>query len=158
MKKRILIPTITAIITISLFSSTTTYAGDKEWATAGKILTGIVAANVIGDLFVSERYVQVKQPGYKRRGYNKCRPKKRYYKNDYYSADISWRSSDGYPRRSGPKKRYKNAWKCADPIIVHIEKGRRIYQRRVKGATAYLQVYSDVCNEWVNIKEYPSIW
>ena len=158
MKRPMLIGIITAILAICFMNPSTMYGGDKEWAVAGKILTGVVAANVIGDLFVSDRYVEVKRPRYNRRKNNNCRPKRRYYKDNTYSTDITWRRSHEYRQRSRAKKRYKKTWKCADPIIVHIEKGRRIYQPRVKGATAYLQVYSDVCNEWVNIEEYPSIW
>ena len=146
------------VLSLSLINPLTTYAGDKEWATAGKILTGFVAANILGDVFVSKRYVGVNSPRYYRTPYYKCRPKKRTYRNRGYSANITWKTPRSYRRGCRPRRGYRAARKCVDPIIVHVEKGRRIYQPRIKGATAYLQVYSKVCNEWVNVEEYPSVW
>jgi len=45
----------------------TTRAGDREWATAGKVLTGVFAASVISKAFVPG-------PGYYRAGYAYAAP------------------------------------------------------------------------------------
>ncbi|MEI9960166.1 MAG: hypothetical protein WDM76_03245 [Limisphaerales bacterium] len=45
MKKMIL--TVTAIIALAAASLQSARAGDREWATAGKVLTGVVAADVL---------------------------------------------------------------------------------------------------------------
>ena len=158
MKKSILSGTLIIILSIGFINPLTTYAGDKEWATAGKVLTGIIAANVIGDFFVPERYAKVSSADYYRQSNYKCRPKRRPYKNNRYSEKITWKKPIRYRRGRRTERSYRTVTKCSDPIIVHIQKGRRIYQPRVKGATAYLQVYSKVCKEWVNVEEYPSLW
>lgn len=47
MKKIIMLAAVFAMLTVS---SANVLAGDKEWATAGKILTGIAAVGVLSDL------------------------------------------------------------------------------------------------------------
>ena len=158
MKKSILIGIVTLIMSVAFMKPSPTYAGDKEWATAGKILTGVVAANVLGDIVWSDRYVKIKSHRYQRPFHNKGFSKKCYYKNNGHVYDISWKKYRGNKRyrRFGKTRTY--APKCASPVIVHLEDGRRIYQPRIKGATAYLQVYNELCHEWITIKQYPSIW
>ncbi len=45
-----------------------------------------------------------------------------------------------------------------DSVIVNIEEGRRLYQPKVRGAKAYLQVWSELEQKWLSVKEYPSIY
>ncbi len=52
MKKTIL--TATAIITLAAASLQSARAGDREWATAGKVLTGFVAATVLTHAVAAE--------------------------------------------------------------------------------------------------------
>ncbi len=139
-----------------LITSVPGYAGDREWATAGKILTGVVAANVIGDLFCSSRSVTVERHVY--RTYPKVttihhrRPMVKSY--TYYES----RNCPPKPEISYRTIEYKTQPVCSELVIVNIEDGRRIIQPRIHGATAYLQVYSKVSCDWVTIEEYPSIW
>ena len=47
----------------------------------------------------------------------------------------------------------------ADAIVIELEAGvRRLYQPKVKGAAAQIQIWSDIEKRWVAIKEYPSLF
>lgn len=46
----------------------------------------------------------------------------------------------------------------SSPIIVMLENGQRLYQPAVHGHPAYIQVWSSIHNDWISIKEHPSIW
>lgn len=75
MKKAILTSSLTAVVclTTTFFSQKDACAGDREWATVGKILTGIVGVGVIHEVFVDrhqcydERLVYVSRPVYHHR-------------------------------------------------------------------------------------------
>ena len=45
-----------------------------------------------------------------------------------------------------------------DAIIVNLDEGRRLYQPKVKGEKAQLQVWSEIEQRWVPIKDYPSLY
>lgn len=144
----------------TLFGTSTGIAGDREWSTAGKILTGLVAAHVISDVVVADRgsYNRTKSRWSipKRRSNYSCKPQKRKHRKQFYSRR-NHRSTIASERSSNLHSGFVVP-ECDDYVIVRIENGRRIIQPRVRGVTAYLQVYSKVCNEWVTIEEYPSIW
>ena len=71
MKKLIVLVLVTAIfLTGSQFS----YAGDSEWATAGKILAGVVGVSVLSDMAASRPYY-----GYSSHHY--YHPRYRYYRS-----------------------------------------------------------------------------
>lgn len=46
----------------------------------------------------------------------------------------------------------------ADAIIVELDEGRRLYQPKVKGEKAQLQVWSEIEQRWVPVKDYPSLY
>ena len=56
--KTVSIATFTAIALASATLAPSALAGDREWAVAGKVLTGVVAAGVIAHAFDSRPYVQ----------------------------------------------------------------------------------------------------
>lgn len=45
-----------------------------------------------------------------------------------------------------------------DPVIVYLESGRRLYQPRLRGHVAFIQIWSSYNQTWVTIGEHPSIW
>ena len=138
---------------------TNSFAGDKEWATAGKILAGVFAFNAVNDALVYPKYEVVRSRNYCSTNQYNGKRNRRYYKNDYrYEQKINRRRYRNEYRKSRRIHWRKNNYKCKDPIIVSVNQCRRIFQPRIKGATAYLQEYDQRCNEWVTIEEYPSIW
>ena len=146
------------VFLVSLYPEETR-AGDKEWAAAGKILAGFTAAHVVSDILGADHNVDVKFSSHT----NYCPPRKarlrkRYNKYSNGRCDIGWKKPNRFRKRVAYKEVRKSAYSCDDPIIVFIEKGRRIYQPRIRGAKAYLQIYSSACNQWVSIEDYPSIW
>ncbi len=56
--KTVSIATFTAIALASATLAPSALAGDREWAVAGKVLTGVVAAGVIAHAIDSRPYVQ----------------------------------------------------------------------------------------------------
>lgn len=128
-------------------------AGEREWATAGKILTGVVVAGMLTEHCFARP--AVKEIVYER---PRCFP------DDHAER---WRHCRPPARVCLPPPRapvYEIRKVVVieqprmEPIIQYLEDGRRIYQPPVRGCKAYLQVWSEVNNEWVSIREYPSIW
>ncbi len=124
----------------------TAQAGQREWATAGKILTGVVIGGAVLNAcnprasrteIVYERQVYRPQPAYQFRGPPRCEPP---------------------VMRSCPPPRYQPAPVCREPIVRYMADGRRLYQPPVHGHAAFIQVWSEVQDEWVSVKEHPSIW
>lgn len=124
----------------------TAQAGQREWATAGKILTGVVIGGAI--LNACAPHVTKAEVVYERSGH---RPEPR-------------RGFQGPPRceppvmRSCPPPRVERRVVCDEPIVRYMGDGRRLFQPRVHGHVAFIQVWSDMADEWVSIKEHPSIW
>ena len=118
---------------------------------------------------VNEVYTDKRDHDRTRRHSQSWREDVRYVKQpvSYDSGCSSYRS----PRRSHHNRQYRaparsryhtktvyQSRRTNDLVIVNLEDGRRICQRRIRGASAYLQIWSDVDEEWVSIREYPSIW
>jgi hypothetical protein len=158
MKKGTKIWTVFIILSILAITPKSSFAGDKEWAVAGKILTGIVAANFIGQVIDDSPYIERKRIRYSNNRYPVRRKGHKNFKKSYYDCEVKKRAYDRQIFRKKPRGFTSHSYCSKDPIIVHIEGGRRIYQPGIRGATAYLQVYSKACNEWVTLEEYPSIW
>ncbi len=154
MKRSLLSTTAAACLVLAVIGTSATHAGDREWSTAGKILSGAVAFSLLDNaLGHRKRHVRHRERAYSGPNcpprYRHPRPRRHHFRRDRRQYNHR------YTKPHRPAKRIKG---CDDDVIVHIENGRRIMQPRVKGATAYLQVYSEVCHEWVTIEEYPSIW
>lgn len=124
----------------------TAQAGQREWATAGKILTGVVIGGAV---------------------LNSCTPRATHtrivYERPVYRPQPTYYFSDP-PRcerpvmRSCPPPRFEPAPECREPIIRYMADGRRLYQPPMHGHPAFIQVWSEVKDEWVSVKEHPSIW
>ena len=95
-------------LTISLMSfATTAIAGDEEWATAGKILTGVVAGEIIRRALAPNR-------GYYHHGY--------YYNPDYVVVDEEYViKTYRRPRRYRHRRTYRPSWPSSTIVI---EEGR----------------------------------
>jgi hypothetical protein len=153
---RIMTGCVVGALAVALASPSVSHAGQREWATAGKILTGVVAAGVIANAFFAPparaevRFVE--RPVYD------CRPVVRSYppRNWGYRpmpAPVYCRPACPPPVVCEPV-----APVCAAPIIVDLGSGRRLYQPPVHGCKSFIQVWSSVNQEWVSIEERPSIW
>ena len=145
-------------------------AGQKEWATAGKILTGVVVAGILSDM-CSTRTVT-----YTRSAVVAPAPvmHHRYVAASYVARPPcpvqSWAPVSRCEQRvvecPPPVVEYRPpVVVCAppapvrtEPIVVYTVDGQRLYQPAVHGHAAYVQVWSAVQGEWVSIREYPSIW
>ncbi|MCD6459391.1 hypothetical protein J7L67_01835 [bacterium] len=55
MRKLTLFTALILLSTLMTFTAGNSYAGDKEWATVGKILTGVVGANIVYNIFTDDR-------------------------------------------------------------------------------------------------------
>ena len=77
--KKLLAIVVAVILASGVLCSGNCYAGEKEWATAGKILTGIVAAQVLSDwayrrpYYYSYSYPVYAYPVYRTYGYRTYR-------------------------------------------------------------------------------------
>lgn len=126
-------------------------AGDREWSTAGKILTGVVAAHVVTRAFVPReggrcREYVVERP--------RCEPPPTVVRYCMPSPVVVQVPQPCPP----PVVVYASESAVDDPIIIPMEGERRIYQPRVHGAQAYVQVWSDFEQRWVTIGKRPSVW
>ena len=107
---------IIALVTTLIFPATTAMAGEKGWATTGKILTGVVAGEVIRRALDPNR-------GYYYRGY--------YYNPDYVIVDEDYVVDTykvRYPRRRSRSRRYyRPSWyyrPCWPSSTIVIEEDR----------------------------------
>ena len=154
----------------------TTFAGDKEWATAGKILTGVIGLKVLQgahdrhhdsrhqrEVYQSTRCRTV--PTYRttyRQSYShgqncactRCRPPAPVCQpqtviiREYVPAPA--------PVREPVREYVPVAPKCNTPIVSQINSTRRIFQPKIRGHVAYLQILDQ--GEWITLREYPSIY
>lgn len=131
----------------AVFAPQQAAAGNDEWATAGKILAGVVGVSVLNN-HLKDRNVDYQTRTRYYRPKSRCRPQVTHRETVYVTRPVV---------EVEPEPVYTPA-PVQGPVVVHLEEGRRLFQPRVRGATAYLQVWSEVCAEWVSIKEYPSIY
>lgn len=125
-------------------------AGDREWATAGKILTGVVVAGMLAEHCFGGppvKEVVVQRP-----------PRHSGYYREHWRPPVQVCVPAPRPPVCEVRQVVVIEPPRTAPIIQYLEDGRRIYQPPVRGCKAYLQVWSEVSNEWVSIREYPSIW
>jgi len=162
---RIMTPIIAvAIIATCCCMPQAVEAGDKEWATAGKILTGLVVLGALtdanhryyGNHYANVRYEQPQQR-YRHR-YNRGTTTRR---TTYKRLRSNWCDRYDSPRVSTrwPVYRTETYEYRTDPVIRYIEYGtRRIYQPRIRGHVAYVQRWSSCDNNWVTIGTCESIY
>ncbi|HCN07620.1 MAG TPA: hypothetical protein DIT01_06770 [Lentisphaeria bacterium] len=162
---RIMTPIIAlAIIAAFCCIPRTAEAGDKEWATAGKILTGLVVLDALTDAnhrYYGNRYANVRheQP---QQTYRRNRNRGTTARTTTYRRQRSnWRDRYDSPRVNTRWPVYRTeTYECrTDPVIRYIEYGtRRIYQPRIRGHVAYVQRWSSCDNNWVTIGTCESIY
>ena len=99
LKKTLFIATMAVLTITLLYHPTSVYAGDREWSTVGKILTGVIGAGIVyeiidddDDYSVSYYHYGPPSPYYRsyygRRYYRHHRHHRPYYnRRHYYNRD-----------------------------------------------------------------------
>ena len=152
----------TGVMVLALGLPTRSYAGNKEWATAGKILTGVVAAHVLVNGFpvqVGRRPAVVQRTIIREYRTPNCRveqyssrysiPRSRYHRSSYY---------ESRGRRHQPKRHYSGRRPKDGGVTIWVSGNKRLYQPRVKGHDAFVQKRPFSGHPWVSVKKHPSIW
>jgi hypothetical protein len=132
----------------------TAQAGQREWATAGKILTGVVVGGVLMNACkarTAETEVVYERPVV----YRYCTVE-RFHGPPRCEPPVMRACPPPPPPPPPPRCVREPAPR--EPIVRYLDDGRRLYQPPVLGHKAFIQVWSEVKNEWVSIKEHPSIW
>jgi hypothetical protein len=152
--KKLLAGCLVGVMGVTAGMPATGQAGQREWATAGKILTGVVIGSVLAEAclarpaVVCRREVVVERPMLV-----PCRVVERRYCGPPHM-EISVTTT----------RRWVEPGYChhrpvrTEPVIIYHGYGRRLYQPPVHGHPAFLQVYSEVRGEWVSVREHPSIY
>jgi len=173
---------LTVLVTGALLQPQAAYAGDKEWATAGKILAGVTALHVFTKGFPirsSQRHTTVirktvtRSHGRSRHGYKslpipKCTPRRR---PSYHHRGRYEMNSRVYKHPHTSTHRYEVYSSVPDltdgeytlhftheSVYMDISKYERIYQPRIRGAVAYLQKRHHGSSSWTTKSTHPSIW
>ena len=164
-----------------LLTSRETHAGDRDWATAGKILTGVIAA----DILVNHQPVwpqQRQQNSVSTFRIVKDPPPPPFYSprqieiSDYElspqpavipatpPAEIPPQPAavPATPREEIPPQIATSGTAAAateEPAVIHqLSPLKRIYQPRIQGHQAYVQERVSPNHPWVTVENYPSIW
>ena len=167
------------VMVLALGLPTRSYAGNKEWATAGKILTGVVAAHVLVNGFpvqVGRRPTVVQRTIIREYRTPNCRveqyssrysiPRSRYHRSSYYESrgrrhQPKRHYSGRRPKDGGshqPKHHYSGRRPKDGGVTIWVSGNKRVYQPRVKGHDAFVQKRSFSGHPWVSVKKHPSIW
>lgn len=152
------------LLTAMLLLPAAAPASQKGWATVGKVLTGLTAANILLEATASS---------------HQCRPRlaRSEIIHHYYPASevviyehtvihrpsvvnthIQTTGRKPYSRHYHPysHRYHRPAPVCRGPIIRYQGRSRRIVQPRIRGHIAELQVYRR--GAWITISTHPSIW
>ena len=142
-----------------------TRAGDQEWAVAGKVLTGIAALHLLTGMAPVPPPITLHPPVPPRVTVHSSRSRGHSYHRSSCSPQVSYRTHRKVYYRPAVVQRRQPAHcgtlvapHCDNPVVVHMDGGRRIYQPRIHGHQAYMQIWSDVSRSWVTLKLYPSIY
>ena len=182
-RHKILTGLVAVALVAAAMQSPRAYAGDEEWATAGKILTGVVTAHVLvnGLPFEIRRrtpdrhrrgvYHESRKFGrhrsisrwrrhrsYRPRGRCSSRTEIRIYEDfgDGYSSSghgKSWHGGCGCHRKSG-----HSLIVLDDAVVVPVDHETRLYQPKVHGHVAFVQKRPFPGHPWTTEKQHPSIW
>lgn len=161
MKKNAMTLALTAALVVTMVTPQVATAGNKEWATAGKILAGVTAYHVLSDggrghhqsVRVEEHYTYrdthrpPSYPVYYGSSYGCGSPRSYQYSSvSHYYEDLC--GGCRHPRPS-----------CTcGPVIIQISECRRLYQPRIRGHVSYLQEWDECRREWCTIGIRDSIW
>lgn len=194
MKKKPQLVKLTAVLTvlalaIAGLTPPPAHAGDEEWATAGKILTGVVAGHILthGLPTTSRRHVTVHETRVIRSRHRgiprRCRPAWRPASRSRYSVVVKIHEHEKHRHGRGCKPhRYERGAKGhrrghdrhgqfnkhdrhphrdfngSGHIIHRIGPRKRLYQPRVHGHPAFIQVRCGRSGDWKTVRKHPSIW
>lgn len=126
---------LAAALVVTLVVPGNTWAGQREWATAGKILTGVFLAGLLHEA---------------------CTPRPVYTVVPCEAAPVQQVVIVTAGPAHGPPP-------CPPPprptaIIIHLGSGYRLYQPPGRGHTAWVQVWCARRRQWVTIREHPCLW
>ena len=180
--------TLSALLLAAALWPAPARASDKEWAVAGKVLTGLAAYSIISNLAREHerpravvyaqpqpRYIVVESPATRYAvtqesvydGGDYITPRSRVAPQPSRVEVHNYYYGTNAPANAKPAPAAPATPAAAGPtmdagdvntVILNIEEGRRIIQPRTRGAKAYLQVWSDLEKKWLSVKEYPSIY
>jgi hypothetical protein len=151
------------VVGLALVAAPRARAGDQEWAVVGKILTGVVAAHILfgePEIRATRTVVVHREPVRMVYAPRRCPPRvvvpPRYH-HDRGRPYGHMKEEKGRHCRS--HQRYE---RCDRPyggaVIRQLSRTRRIYQPRVRGHVAFIQVRSHHGHEWATVGECRSIW
>ena len=159
-----------ACLTIVLFALVTTpfspgraLASRREWARAGRILTGYIALRTLmGDpLWPDHAYYPYARYGWRHRAWIEPYPSvfTRYPAPYGY---VVYRPPPGEPperwdSRPAAERSGIHPEAEREPLIVPLPDGRRLYQPGTAGSPSYVQVWSETEEEWVSVAEMPPL-
>ena len=146
-------------------------AGDKEWATAGKVLIGIVALDLLTNHDVASSYNHRPRRRTEYRSNQCSTAPKTYRSNRWQKRYNSYHARKPAPvyRNHRPAPVYRNhrpapVYQSYDnscslgPVIRYLPCGQRIYQERRHGHVAYVQKWDRYHNQWVTVRTCDSIY
>ena len=158
---------ITALGVAVMVAPQAAQAGNKQWATAGKVLTGVAVAHVLTggggrhhqSVHISRPYQSVSHSytHYERapRRASQCRTPRRYGHQD--RSHTRYRSSHRQQAVCHTCRHPRSACECG-PVIISIGDSERIYQPRIRGHVAYVQVWESCRRDWRTVRSCDSIW
>ena len=145
MNTKLIVGALTVLTGSQLLTASPAAAGNREWATAGKILTGVVVGQVLFNGLG-----------------NQC--------NDQRTVYVERYTTYGYPPPPPPPpvyQEYRRTYYCPPPppcppprgpIVVYQDADRRLYQPPVRGHPAVVQEWSACEDRWVYMEGQPSVY
>jgi hypothetical protein len=153
---------IAAIVAAACLFPAASFAGDKEWATAGKILTGVVGLQFLQKAHKHSSHSYSSNCGTRSHSYH--RPHHSHSHGHVHkqvtvvhAANCGCSSCRPAPVVHRTTTIYKGTVPhCSNPVVLEVNSTRRIFQPRIKGHTAYLQILDQ--GQWITLREYPSVY
>ena len=159
MRKQGVTLAITAAVVAAMVAPQVAQAGNKEWATAGKILAGAAVIHVLTDnggshhreVIVERRYDYSPRYSSRYSRDSQCRTPQRYERHVRHRASSPPRDYCGTCRHE------RSACSCG-PVVIDIGDSKRLFQPRIRGHVSYLQVWDSCRRDWRTIGTRDSIW
>ncbi len=140
---------------------TDVHGGQSEWATAGKILTGVVAARVIMNHGRHHRQHNYRHHGYRRSCHQHTRTQVYHVSPPPVVHHTTVHHTTYHnPCPTTTIHHHHVHQPCIEtgPVIIYRDSHQRVYQPRVHGHPAFVQVWSDCERRWVNTQTHPSVY
>jgi hypothetical protein len=164
---------VTGLLALVLAQAPPVWAGQSEWATAGKILTGVVAVKVLGRIWQPAPQTVVVAPPNSYVVYGSaaatpppppavvCAPP------EYSQATVILVNPEN--AAVAPTQTVAVVAQAASsnaPVVIDETSSimmyngpeERVIQPKIHGHKAYLQAWSEIHRAWVTLKEHESIW